>query len=326
MAKPNPIPDLQRRVKALEGQVRQPQVPLLAEIKILKERLDALSIHSTEARSEDEVKGKDDTESLGMLQESLKSKQKELEEKERELIKQEEELEKGKELLQEMTKKYEKWQLLRLHHDYVGKSDSREEELRNLRAQLEAERRLLRQQEVSKIEELEKLRQELEVKFQLQRQQEAVNDCRAVVLRLLREVGADLERADCSGRTLLHRAADQGSADAVQVLLDAGSAVNAVDSAGCTPLYLAAQRSHQDACRALLAAGARPDLKARSLGWTPLHRAAWWGHAPVVQLLLQHGAERGLRDQQGRTALDLARECGNREVESLLYSRVTHNE
>ncbi|XP_069702245.1 putative ankyrin repeat protein PA3287 [Periplaneta americana] len=138
----------------------------------------------------------------------------------------------------------------------------------------------------------------------------------------------------------------------MQLLLDAGSQVNAVDHDGRTPLWLAAEQDHQDACRALLAAGARPDVKERRFGrsvlneaacrghpavcelllaagarpneaddahqQTALHGAAWGGHAPVVQLLLQHGAERGARDKQGRTALDLARQFGRTAVAAML--------
>ncbi|KAJ4448639.1 hypothetical protein ANN_00029 [Periplaneta americana] len=154
------------------------------------------------------------------------------------------------------------------------------------------------------------------------------------------------------GRNELHRAAERGDTHRVQLLLDAGSLVNAVDHAGRTPLWLAAREGRQDACRALLAAGARPDVKERPSGrtalhvaafwgrpavcelllaagarpnepadayqWTALHWAAWFGRAPVVQLLLQHGAERGARDKQGRTALDLARQNRHTAVAAML--------
>ena len=71
--------------------------------------------------------------------------------------------------------------------------------------------------------------------------------------------------------------------------------------------------AHRDAgmalelVRRLLAAGAAPNVCQQG-GWTPLHEAAQRGHADMVALLLQHGAERGLRSDEGKTALDLARD------------------
>ncbi|XP_069699766.1 ankyrin repeat and protein kinase domain-containing protein 1-like [Periplaneta americana] len=188
-----------------------------------------------------------------------------------------------------------------------------------------------------KLEELEKLKEELE------------KGSRAAAVRVLREVGADLEKADSEGRTPLHRAAERGDTRTVQVLLDAGCDVNAADPDGCTPLYLTAEKGHRDACRVLLAAGARLDMKERLYGWTalhlaayhghravcqlllaagarpnepddadlwtPLHQAASEGHAPVVQLLLQHGAEPGMRNREGQTALDLVLEWKRKHAE-----------
>ncbi|KAJ4448717.1 hypothetical protein ANN_00108 [Periplaneta americana] len=194
-------------------------------------------------------------------------------------------------------------------------------------------------------DQLEKLRQELEAGREMRRQLEEK-------LRAAAEVRPNLEQMDSEGRTALHRAAERGDTHTVQLLLDAGSQVNAVDHDFCTPLWLAASVGRQDACRALLAAGARPDMKDEPYGGTALHMAAWhghpavcelllaagarpnqpddlnqytalhWaavcGHAPVVQLLLQHGAERGARNKQGRTALDLARQSSKTEVAAML--------
>ena len=46
--------------------------------------------------------------------------------------------------------------------------------------------------------------------------------------------------------------------------------------------------------------------------------AAAYGREDSVQLLLSHGADRGLRDNRGKTAVDMAREAGHANVVALL--------
>ncbi|XP_069700969.1 ankyrin repeat domain-containing protein 65-like isoform X2 [Periplaneta americana] len=319
MAKPNPIPDLKQRVKTLEGQVRL-LLPLIEEVRVLKERLDSRSLHGLEARKEEEKVGSSNN--IEELKEELKLRERELRETQAELEKLKEESEREK---AELRQKYEGEQQLRLQQE-----KSKEEALRALREELQA-----------KGEELKKMADELQAERQ-----------KTAKLRAAAEVRPNLVQKDLLGWTELHRAAERGDTHRVQLLLDAGSLVNAVDYYGCTPLWLAAWQGRQDACRALLAAGARPDVKGgpsrytalhvaalsghpavRELlpaggpraydpddadEWTALHCAAYHGHAPVVQLLLQHGAERGARNKEGWTALNLARECGRTEVVTML--------
>ncbi|XP_069702058.1 ankyrin repeat domain-containing protein 23-like isoform X2 [Periplaneta americana] len=343
MAKPNPIPDLKQRVKTLEGQVRL-LLPLIEEVRVLKERLDSRSLHGLEAKKEEEKVGSSNN--IEELKKNLKLRERELRETQTELEKLKEESEREK---AELRKKYEREHQLRLQQE-----KSYQDQLGKLRQELEAGREMRLQLEESKEEALRALREELQAKgeelkkmadeLQTERQKTAKHRCVA-------EVGPDLEQ-DSQGRTELHRAAERGDTHRVQLLLDAGSLVNTEDHYGRTPLRLAACEGHQDACRALLAAGAQPDVKGGPFGRTALHVAAYWGHpavcelllaagarpnepddadqwtalhcaalcgrAPVVQLLLQHGAERGARDWHGRTALHLARENRRTEVAAML--------
>jgi ankyrin repeat protein len=56
-------------------------------------------------------------------------------------------------------------------------------------------------------------------------------------------------------------------------------------------------------------------------GWTPLHGAAHSGDRELVELLLARGADPDAKHQEGKTALDLARESGHAEVVAILERR-----
>ncbi|MGD9008489.1 MAG: ankyrin repeat domain-containing protein, partial [Desulfobacteraceae bacterium] len=43
-------------------------------------------------------------------------------------------------------------------------------------------------------------------------------------------------------------------------------------------------------------------------GWTPLMRAAKGGHQETLRILLQNGADVHLRNKEGKTALDYAKD------------------
>ncbi|XP_069702277.1 uncharacterized protein [Periplaneta americana] len=113
MAKPNPIPDLKQRVKTLEGQVRL-LLPLIEEVRVLKERLDARSLHGLEARKEEEKVGSSNN--IEELKEKLKLRERELRETQAELEKLKEESEREK---VELRQKYEGERKLWLQQEEV---------------------------------------------------------------------------------------------------------------------------------------------------------------------------------------------------------------
>ncbi len=53
-------------------------------------------------------------------------------------------------------------------------------------------------------------------------------------------------------------------------------------------------------------------------GFTPLHAAAQNGNMDLVQLLLAHGADPTARTNDGRSAMDFAKEGGHTDVARLL--------
>lgn len=115
----------------------------------------------------------------------------------------------------------------------------------------------------------------------------------ADLIRMLLDHGAKVDRCESlTSRTALHYAAALGCSAAVQVLLERGADVNAVAS--------------------------WTERKTKFI-YSPLHYAAEQGHVEVVGLLLAGGADtRLVGGQLGRTAHDLAEECGHARVAELL--------
>jgi len=97
--------------------------------------------------------------------------------------------------------------------------------------------------------------------------------------------------------TLLHKAAQHGHLDVVNLLLDRGLDVNALENGDHTSaLHWAAAAGHAGVVRRLLAAGVDPighgdDHQLEAIGWA----SCWDGadtdaHREIVQLLIDHGA------------------------------------
>jgi ankyrin repeat protein len=92
------------------------------------------------------------------------------------------------------------------------------------------------------------------------------------------------------GRTVLHRAADDGYIDAIKFLLGNKVDIDTRDDMGETPLHLAAHRGYEDVAKFLLDNGAAVNAT-DNLGRTPLDKAVYdFDNQAVVRLLLQEGA------------------------------------
>lgn len=131
----------------------------------------------------------------------------------------------------------------------------------------------------------------------------------------------ELNTPIADGFSLLHVAAAFGHEQLVAHLLDRGALVNAEakNKSGETPLHLAASFRDADVaariCDRLIANGA--ELNAKQIGGqTALHHAVGLGSAVVVDTLILAGADPFLKDDQGKSAMDLAQ--GNEELKTLL--------
>ena len=118
--------------------------------------------------------------------------------------------------------------------------------------------------------------------------------------------------------TPLMKAALNGHTEVARRLLAAGAQVDAMDKGGYTPLMLAASNNHAETVTLLAARGANPDHAESGLGWTALIWAAKQGHTATVKVLLEQGADPTIRDRDGSSATQWARQNGHRKVLTLL--------
>lgn len=134
---------------------------------------------------------------------------------------------------------------------------------------------------------------------------------------LARQPGVDLEQANPLGETPLMLAAVRGQTQLVQTLLEQGAQPN---RPGWNALHYAASHTGDAALAIigqLLEHSAYIDAESPN-GTTPLMMAARYGLSDAVTLLLQAGADPSIKNQQGLTAVDFAREAGrDRDVQQL---------
>ncbi|XP_059627944.1 protein VAPYRIN-like [Cornus florida] len=98
---------------------------------------------------------------------------------------------------------------------------------------------------------------------------------------------------------------------------EAGS-LDCRDKEGRTPLHLAASKGHERCARVLIGAGVDVDAKSKD-GRTALYRAAANGNRRMVEMLIEMGADPTLTSiDRSRTALDVARDKGHKEIAEIL--------
>lgn len=145
------------------------------------------------------------------------------------------------------------------------------------------------------------------------------NDHPALAMRLL-EAGGDANLAAVNGVTPLMAAAHAGQTEVVRMLLARGADTAAADRLQKTAMTYAAGQGRTDIVLLLLHAGVDPNaILAHQL--TALMWAAGYGRTDTVQALLAAGARVELRDDRGKTALDIAREGNFAATVKLLEAR-----
>eukprot|EP00756_Hemistasia_phaeocysticola_P060802 Hpha_TRINITY_DN4336_c0_g1::TRINITY_DN4336_c0_g1_i1::g.49991::m.49991/K21440/ANKRD50; ankyrin repeat domain-containing protein 50 len=111
------------------------------------------------------------------------------------------------------------------------------------------------------------------------------------VLRLLIQSGADVNKADKSGRTPCVKATAWGNAGALKLLIDHGVDVNKADRSGRTPCIEACRCRTVDMLKLLLDHGADVNKADESNGHTPCFVAVAGGRIEALKLLIDRGAD-----------------------------------
>lgn len=138
---------------------------------------------------------------------------------------------------------------------------------------------------------------------------------------LMTETRVDVNRQDSDRMTALHYAVEKEHLNAVNALLQIPSFnPNLPDRRGNIGLHLAAERGSIDIAIALIP---RSDINIQDAkGNTALHLAIRSGHVDVTRELIKAGADLMLKDREGLTPLELAREV-NPTIARFLESEIS---
>lgn len=145
-------------------------------------------------------------------------------------------------------------------------------------------------------------------------------DKKEVALFLLKR-GANPNARSADGTPIFYHAINNENMDILKALYDRGA--NLADTEGVfkrTPLQLAFELRRVNVLRLLIDRGANVNEVAVFDGNTPLHLAAELGYLEITKKLVEKGAKTAVRNGGGKSALELARDNGHREVEKYLAS------
>ncbi|MGV3755592.1 MAG: ankyrin repeat domain-containing protein [Verrucomicrobiota bacterium] len=128
------------------------------------------------------------------------------------------------------------------------------------------------------------------------------------MIRVLLDLGADVQAVSASRMTALHMATmrDHG-AEILSLLLAKGAASDATNLHSMTPLYFSVLNGNERSARMLLEAGANPHIVNRE-GGSLLHLAVLRPNPRIIPLLLRQGVNAAQTNLNGQTALDVARQ------------------
>jgi ankyrin repeat protein len=140
--------------------------------------------------------------------------------------------------------------------------------------------------------------------------------------QLLREDPSLASAHSPDGFPAVGLAAFFGHLDAVRALIAAGADIHAAatNAFKVQAIHAAVASRNLDIVRTVLEAGADPNA-AQQQGFRPIHEAGSSGSRELADLLLQYGADATLTGDDGRNAIDLAREKGHSALATWLEKR-----
>jgi len=98
-------------------------------------------------------------------------------------------------------------------------------------------------------------------------------------------IAARINEPTLDNSTLLHKACEEGNAEAVRVLLALGANVNAVDHGEYTPLHVAVEKDHLAIVKMLIKKGADLSAETGNSSRTAYTLAKGLGHTQVARAL-----------------------------------------
>jgi ankyrin repeat protein len=119
------------------------------------------------------------------------------------------------------------------------------------------------------------------------------------------------------GSSPLHWAVEIGDVMMVKMLLECGADVNRKTTDGTTPMMIAARSGNFEIVEMLNLPGIELNAKTRR-GWTALHYAASSGCCETTEYLMLRGAEVNGRTKNGTTPLSIARVNNRQDAVSLI--------
>ena len=142
----------------------------------------------------------------------------------------------------------------------------------------------------------------------------AVSPGNVDMVRLLIELGADVNAQTAYPLSPLFNASYKGDSEIVRLLLDAGADINAPSYEGMPPIAGAVARGHADIVALLLDRGAELDFVDERTGKNLIHLAVLSGSLSVVDQLITRGASGDDTDNDGRTPLYYSARYGHESV------------
>ncbi|XP_014673369.1 PREDICTED: ankyrin repeat domain-containing protein 29-like [Priapulus caudatus] len=128
------------------------------------------------------------------------------------------------------------------------------------------------------------------------------------IVRLLLDSGTTIDTASYDGGTPLFVACQCNHIEVVEEMLKRGADIHAEMADGATPLFKAAHKGNLECVEELVKYGA--NLGALENGESALHAAALFGHMAVVKHLMVNGSIPDLKNKDGFSPIDLAKDSG----------------
>ncbi len=129
---------------------------------------------------------------------------------------------------------------------------------------------------------------------------------------------ADVNIKTDEGQTALYFALVSDQGEIAKDLIEQGATIEDISGEGESALYVATTANQNEIMSILIRK--KPSLvnKATNASTTPLMEAARFGSAKTVSILLKAGADKKAKNQNGKTALDIAIKAQNDDAINLL--------